>query len=109
MPYRTMPYRTMGDRDRRALGVRHGVHASAELFGERLDDDRAQSGRCFGRTQMGLRRPNAVVGNRKPPTGISRLIGNDKLASGALADKSVLERIDDELRDDETDTASLGG
>src|ERR1700724_925517 len=99
----------MGDRDCRALGVRHGAHTGAELFGERIDDDRAQSGRCPGRAQMSLRCPNAVVENRQSPTRISRLISNDKLASGALADKGVLERIDDELRDNETDTARLSG
>jgi hypothetical protein len=106
---RTMGDRAMGDRDCRALGVRHGVHTSAELSGERLDDDRAQSRRCPGRIQMGLRCPNAIVGNRKSPTRIGHLIGNDKLASGAVADKGVLERIDDELRDEETDTARIGG
>src|SRR5580658_7462766 len=104
-----MADRAMSDRDGRALRVRHGVHMSAELFGERLDDDRAQSGGCLGRTQMGLRRANAIVGNRKSPTRISRLIGNDKPASGALADKGVLERVDHELRHDETKTARLGG
>ena len=57
---------------------------------------------------MSLRCPNAIVGNRKPPTRISRLIGNDKLASGTVADKGVLERIDDELRDEVTDTARIG-
>jgi hypothetical protein len=58
---------------------------------------------------MGLRCPNAIVGNRKSPTRIGCLIGNDKPASGAVADKGVLERIDDELRDEETDTARIGG
>ncbi len=57
---------------------------------------------------MSLRCPNAIVGNRKPPTCISRLIGNDKPASGAVADKGVLERIDHELRDNETDAARIG-
>ena len=58
---------------------------------------------------MSLRCPNAIVGNCKSPTRICRLIGNDKLASGAFADKGVLERIDHELRDNETDAARLGG
>ena len=70
---------------------------SAELFGERLDDDRAQSGHCPGRARLDVLCPNPIVGNRKPPTCIGHLIGNDKPAGAPVADKGVLERIDHEL------------
>ena len=98
----------MSDRDCRALRVCHGVHASAELSGERLDDDRAQSGRCPRRARLSPRCANAVVGNRKPLASIGRVIGNDKPASGAGAGKGVLERIDDELGDNEPEGARIG-
>ena len=97
----------MGDRDCRALGVRHGIHTSAELFGECLDDDRAQSRSGLIQIQMALRRPNSIVGNRKSPVCFSRLVGDDKPASGPVSDKGVLERIDHELGDNEADAYRL--
>jgi hypothetical protein len=69
----------MGDRHRRAVWVPHDFHTSVKLFGECLDDDRAESRSWF---MMALRYPNPIVGNRKSPSRFSRLIGNDKQAGG---------------------------
>ena len=99
----------MGDRYRRALWVPDDFDTSVKLFGECFDDDRAQSRSWFIQLQMALRCPNAIVGNRKSPSCLSRLIGNDKQASGPLPDKGMLERIDHELRDNETDADRLSG
>ena len=99
----------MCDRHRRAVWVPHDFHTSIKLFGECLDDDRAQSRSCFFQIQMALRFSNSIVGNRKSPACFSRLIGNDKKASGPVADKGMFERIDHELRDNETDADRLGG
>ena len=57
---------------------------------------------------MALRFSNSIVGNRKSPACFSRLISNDKKASGPVADKGMFERIDHELRDNETDADRLG-
>ena len=89
--------------------VPHDFHTSVKLLGEGLDDDRAQSWTWLIRIQMALRGSNPIVGNRKSPTRLSRLIGNDKQASGPVADKGMLERIDHELGDNETDADRLGG
>ena len=40
----------------------------------------------------------------KSPARFSRLIGNDKHASGRIADECMFERIDHELSDNETNT-----
>src|ERR1700736_3862528 len=98
----------MGDRNRRAMWVPHDFDTSVKLFGECLDDDRAQSMSCLIQIQSGFRYSNPIVGNRKSPARFGRLIGNDKQASGPLADKGVFERIDHKLRDNETDAHSLG-
>jgi hypothetical protein len=47
--------------------------------------------------------------NRKSPARFSRLIGNDNQASGLVADERMLERIDHQLGDNETDADHLGG
>jgi hypothetical protein len=52
---------------------------------------------------MALQYPDPIVGNRKPPSRFSRLIGNDKQASGPLADKGMLERVNHKLCDNEAD------
>jgi hypothetical protein len=67
---------------------------SVKLFGERFDDDHAQALSGLMQIQVALPYPNPIVGNRKSPARFGRLIGNDKLTSGPLADKGMLERID---------------
>ena len=84
----------MRDRHRRALWVPHDFHTSIKLFGECLDDDRAQTRSCFLQIQMALRFSNSIVGNRKSPACFSRLVGNVKQAGGPVADKGMLECID---------------
>ena len=92
----------MGDRHRRAASAPRDFHASVKLLGKCLDDDRAQSWTWLIRIQLALRGSNPVVGNRKSPARFSRLIGNDKHASGRVADECMFERIDHELGDNET-------
>ena len=99
----------MGNRHRRAASGSRNVHTSVKLLGECLDDDRAQSWTWLIRIQLVLRGSNPVVGNRKSPARFSRLIGNDNQASGFVADERMLERIDHELSDNETDADRLGG
>jgi hypothetical protein len=82
---------------------------SVKLFGERFDDDHAQAVSGLTHIQVALPYPHPIVGNRKSPAHFSRLIGDDKLTSGPLADKGMLERIDHKLRDNETDAYRLGG
>src|ERR1700683_4989718 len=98
----------MGDRHRRAAWVPRDFHTSVKLFGERLDDDRAQSRSGLIQIQLALQGHNSIVGNRKSPVCLSRLIGDNKQASSP-ADKGVLERIDHELRDNEADAYRLRG
>ena len=99
----------MGDRHRRAASVPHNLHAGVKLLGECRDDDRAQSGTWLIRVQLALRHSNPVIGNRKSPARFSRLIGNDDQARGLVADERMLERIDHELSDNETNADRLRG
>jgi len=99
----------MGDRHRRAGSAPHNFHTSVKLLGESRHDDGAQSWTWLIRIQLALRGSNPVVGNRKSPARFSRLIGNDNQASGLVADERMLERIDHELSDNETNADRLGG
>src|SRR5580658_2702565 len=99
----------MGNRHRRTVWVPHDFHTSVKLFSQCLDDDRAQSMSCLIQIRSAVRYSNPIVGNRKRPARASRLIGNDKLASGPVADKGMLECIDHKLRDNEADADRLGG
>lgn len=93
----------------RSVGDRHGgtggraqrsLDPSVELQGERLDDARAQSGRCRAGS---VRRSDPIVGNAEPSARLLRLIGDDDQAGGRVGHESMLEGVDDELRDDQTD------
>ena len=85
------------------------LHTSVKLLGKSRADDRAQSWTRLIRIQLALRGSNPVIGNRKLPARFSHLIGNNDQASGLVADERMLERIDHELSDNETNADRLGG
>lgn len=98
----------MGDRHRRAMGRRsRDSDMTIELFGERLDDARAQTGCRAFRLACGFADP--VVGNAEPLAWLGHIIADDNLAGGSVADKGMLEGVDDEFGDDEADAHGLIG
>jgi hypothetical protein len=97
----------MGDRYFRTVWVRHDVDTSVELLRQGCDDARAQPGICL--VQAPLRRADPIVGHRESPVWLGQIIGYDDTALARIAGKRVLDRVDDELGDDQTDARGLGG
>ena len=100
----------------RAVDQRHGgavrgrlgnLDTAVELLGERFDNAGAEAVRRpfrFGRSLA-----DAVVGDGKPPVRPGHFVGDQNRAGLGLVDEGVLQRIDHQLGDDESDADRLVG
>jgi hypothetical protein len=74
---------------------------------ERFDDTGPEPGFCLGKDAV--RPANAVVGDRDLPIRPCGIIPDRYLTGTLVAGKCMLQRIHDELRDDQADALGVTG
>ncbi len=95
----------VGDHDRRSLAAAHHVNPGSELFGERVDDAGAQTGFCL--REHPYRRADSVIRNRELPIRSSNGESDGDLTVSSVVGEGVLERIQNEFRDDQAEAYGL--
>src|ERR1700678_363002 len=95
----------MGDRHRRPLGYAHNVYLRVELLSQRVDDAGAKPG--FWLRKDADRCADPVVDYRKLLIRSSDIEVDGDLAVNFFRWESVLERVEDEFGDDQTETDGL--
>ena len=98
-------FRLVGDRDRRSGGRIRNGDPRVQLFCQRLDDARAEprlrACRICGNA-------DAVIADEQCPVRTARLVTHDDPAL-ALSGEGVLERVDHQLGDNETEAHGVVG